>query len=323
MKKTFSLIFGILLSVAMLFVTVGCNGESQQPETPTVSEPTAATVPSAPQKANALQTAEAGASNLPDFKNIHTFGSSEYESYFIWNDCDMTDVLLFTIAYNDDFSDCYPTSVLSHWEIVNAGDALKLNIDIPEVVPNAALSYTAEGKQYTYILSYNGRDGGIWLGEHSVFTEADISVPAITTTSATTATAAASTKTTSPAESGEVLFSIYLMDDSAEHLLCREMTIESRSAWHAWKALKKLNPCIPVKAGLNSFTVKDGTGTLDLTDDIYAAQVGSGPESLMLQAIANTYIENYSLDRLMITVDGETYESGHYLIDEYFTYQEF
>ena len=44
--------------------------------------------------------------------------------------------------------------------------------------------------------------------------------------------------------------------------------------------------------------------------------VGSGVESLLLQAIANTYIENTDASKVMIRVEGELYESGHIYLDE-------
>ncbi len=49
-------------------------------------------------------------------------------------------------------------------------------------------------------------------------------------------------------------------------------------------------------------------GTLDLSK---VPESGTAGETVMLNAIANTFIENYELDKLKLLVNGENYESGH------------
>lgn len=44
--------------------------------------------------------------------------------------------------------------------------------------------------------------------------------------------------------------------------------------------------------------------------------LGSGPETMMLQAIADTLGDYYNVDKVYITVDGKSYESGHVIVDE-------
>ena len=51
----------------------------------------------------------------------------------------------------------------------------------------------------------------------------------------------------------------------------------------------------------------------DLLKDI---NLGSGPESMTLQAIANTLGDYYNVDKIHITVAGKNYDSGHIIIDE-------
>ena len=114
---------------------------------------------------------------------------------------------------------------------------------------------------------------------------------------------------------------IYALNDNVDGLVCQEKTIESSSAWHIWAALKRANPSIPIDAGLNSYTVAQGVGFLDLKEGIYGMNVGSGVESLLFQAIANTYIENTDASKVMIRVEGETYESGHLYLDEPIDYR--
>ncbi|MBE6753114.1 MAG: hypothetical protein E7559_01970 [Ruminococcaceae bacterium] len=299
MKKTIILLLTLLLIAALS----GCvKQENTSPETPT------ATNAPAVQVIGELHTAEAAKIGDRTFTRIHTFGEDEYESYYVWHDNDMDAVKLYSVEYSIDDDCAYNCGVIYELERLPAGEGLLLNIMVPEGFPNTMLSYDIGGQHYDWLLGYNGRDGGISFIEQSGGLPYAPTQPTETTT------------TTQATEPQGVMFSIYLMDDNAEHLLCREMTIESDSAWHAWAALKQLNPCIPAKAYLNSFTLNGADGTLDLNDGIYAAQLGSGPEALMLQAIANTFIENYNLERLYITVDGSTYESGHAILDEPFTY---
>lgn len=52
----------------------------------------------------------------------------------------------------------------------------------------------------------------------------------------------------------------------------------------------------------------DRIGTLDLSQ---VPESGTTEETIMLNSIANTFIENYELDKLKLLVNGENYESGH------------
>lgn len=57
--------------------------------------------------------------------------------------------------------------------------------------------------------------------------------------------------------------------------------------------------------------VADGgerTGTLDLSK---IPDAGADGETAMLTSIANTFIDNYELDKLKLLINGENYESGH------------
>lgn len=66
------------------------------------------------------------------------------------------------------------------------------------------------------------------------------------------------------------------------------------------------------KAGPGSGAdVADGgerIGTLDLSK---IPDAGADGETAMLNSIANTFIDNYELDKLKLLINGENYESGH------------
>lgn len=60
-------------------------------------------------------------------------------------------------------------------------------------------------------------------------------------------------------------------------------------------------------------------GTLDLSG---IPESGTSGEIAMLNAIGNTFIENYELDKLKLLINGENYESGH-IVHEDGDYLEF
>lgn len=50
-------------------------------------------------------------------------------------------------------------------------------------------------------------------------------------------------------------------------------------------------------------------------DFVNGMKLGSGPETMMLQAIANTLGDYYNVDKVQLTVEGKNYESGHIILD--------
>lgn len=63
----------------------------------------------------------------------------------------------------------------------------------------------------------------------------------------------------------------------------------------------------------NDFVVKDDIGYLDMTKVI--DYLGSGFESATLEAIKNTFIDNYNLKDFRLTVNNEPYASGHIILE--------
>jgi len=56
---------------------------------------------------------------------------------------------------------------------------------------------------------------------------------------------------------------------------------------------------------------------IDLSDNFVAElNAGSGLESLIIQSIVNTVGFNFGVDKVVITLDGKHYESGHFLLEE-------
>jgi hypothetical protein len=63
---------------------------------------------------------------------------------------------------------------------------------------------------------------------------------------------------------------------------------------------------------------KDGMVYVDLSKDfITEMNLGSGYEMLVLQALTNTLGDYYGASKVILTIAGETYESGHILLEKF------
>jgi len=63
---------------------------------------------------------------------------------------------------------------------------------------------------------------------------------------------------------------------------------------------------------------QDGMVYVDLSRDFMnEMNAGAGYESLILQSLANTFGDYYGTSKVMLTIDGDTYESGHILLREF------
>lgn len=60
-----------------------------------------------------------------------------------------------------------------------------------------------------------------------------------------------------------------------------------------------------------SIDASEGTERIGILDLSKVPELGTAEETAMLNAIANTFIENYELDKLKLLINGENYESSH------------
>lgn len=244
------------------------------------------------QAAPVLQTAIADENNVKNFEVVHHVGSYGYEQNLIWCERKIENVEVLPIeAVDVDTWYVNGTAVFTADELL-PGNAILLDLLVPEGYPSHGISYYADGVQYVYSIGYNGRDGGISFVEIELTDK-----PKVESFSAT-------------------VYSIE-ENDGILKLNAKKTEVESSSAWHVWAQVKEQNSSyIPKTAYLNSFTVDGAQGRLDLDEGIYSANLGSEYGVKMIEAIANTYIVSYSLDSLYITVNGEVYSDGHVILDE-------
>lgn len=121
-----------------------------------------------------------------------------------------------------------------------------------------------------------------------------------------------------------ILATIYTSDYSSESITNKEINLNELNANSLFDELKNQN-VISKNTVLNSYdSYKKNNkliGIIDFSKEFYDFNLGSSGESLMLNSIAKTYIENFKLDKFKILIDGNEYESGHILFekDDFFT----
>lgn len=302
MKRVLCSFFALLLSVLMIFGMAACGEkEENKPE-----EQPAVSVPAADGTLHAEITDD---KHFAQFDIFHTYGNDEYEDYMLWCEAEMTD--FYIVGLFPDAENWITDGVkLFEKDKITPKEAVNYIRMVPEGFPAEAVVYTAGGKTYMYAISYNGRDGGIALIEiDQLFVDTEPSQEETTTTTTTTTTQ--KTTTTTKATSAEVMVEIYWVSDDLS-IFVREMTIESDSKWHVWKALKSLNSQIPTKCSLISGEMvlgRNGVMELDFSEE-FMDVANSMTGRPVLEAIANTYIMTYDLQAVRFMVEGKYIETA-------------
>ncbi|SCH02813.1 MULTISPECIES: GerMN domain-containing protein [unclassified Romboutsia] len=126
-------------------------------------------------------------------------------------------------------------------------------------------------------------------------------------------------------DSSEVFANIYVSDIDSDSIVNKKVKVNEISSESILEELKN-EDVVTSNTSVKSFSTFEDqednlVGVLNLSKEFYNFNLGSGFESMMLNSVAKTYIENFNLDKFKILVDDEEYESGHILMDkdEYFT----
>ena len=315
-------ITSLILCIIMLLSIVGCTTTAESKPEEDLS------LPQQPVVSGELHADIATDELMSKFGLIYSFGSDEYENYIFWCEAEMTDFYIVELYPN---IEKWTTNGIHLFdaEKIAPNEAINFRRTVLEGFPTDAVVYTALGTVYMYAIGYNGRDGGITLveidrlfvdGNQATDNTSDSAdTEAVTTTSTTT-----TTKTTTTTTSSEFMAEIFWVSNTGE-VFPREMTIESNSKWHVWKALKQLNEAIPTSCSfLGSETIKgrNGVVVLDFSDDLLLLEDFEHGH-LVLQAIANTYIEAYGWNAIRFKVEGEYLDNTICGYSEEFGYTDF
>ena len=319
-------ITSLILCIIMLLSIVGCTTTAESKPEEDLS------LPQQPVVSGELHADIATDELMSKFGLIYSFGSDEYENYIFWCEAEMTD--FYIVEIYPDVERWTTNGVhLFDAEKIAPNEAINFRRTVPEGFPTDAVVYTALGTTYMYAIGYNGRDGGITLVEiDRLFVDGnqapdnvyDSAAPETTTTTTKTTTTKATTTTTTATASSEFMAEIFWVSNTGE-VFPREMTIESNSKWHVWKALKQLNEAIPTSCSfLGSETIKgrNGVVVLDFSDDLLLLEDFEHGH-LVLQAIANTYIEAYGWNAIRFKVEGEYLDNTICGYSEEFGYTDF
>ena len=100
------------------------------------------------------------------FSTIYTYGNAGFEESILWCECDITDVKLLPIEMDVETSDVYENgNAIFSLDSLKAGQAIKIDIYVPEIIPDTVVSYKVNGTEYIYAITCNLKDGGLSLME--------------------------------------------------------------------------------------------------------------------------------------------------------------
>lgn len=116
---------------------------------------------------------------------------------------------------------------------------------------------------------------------------------------------------------------LYLPDEQGEAVVPTEteLTIKESDEAAALVAALAENGVFPAEVAVNSLQQQDNALTLDLNGAFSEAlsSSGSAGETMVMASVVDTFLAYYGAKSLLITVDGNTLETGHALYDEPFT----
>jgi len=115
---------------------------------------------------------------------------------------------------------------------------------------------------------------------------------------------------------------IYYANSNADGFETEEVELDALTPENLWQELVTRN-VVSAEVKISSLTtpVEDDSKKiiLDLSHNFqsYFYELGTADEYYLLGSISNTFLSAYECESILITVDGETLESGHDVYSEY------
>lgn len=135
-------------------------------------------------------------------------------------------------------------------------------------------------------------------------------------------TTEAKSQETSLVNGFEVTF--YLPNEAADSFIEEQGTIPELTAESLQSALnEKLNlGDVRVNSFMTTVDDEDLKIDLDLSEEFSLREMGTSQEYMVLGSLVNTYLMAFHADEILITINGETLQSGHSEYTEYLNYFE-
>ena len=137
--------------------------------------------------------------------------------------------------------------------------------------------------------------------------------PSITPEISTTTVEAPSFPATEETENAIIQMTVYYPDENAVGFLTKIVEGEQLTFLETMIEAGVLNEAVEI----NTITREDTHLTIDFNGAFrdLICTMGTSGERMIIGSVVNTLIVNYNVETVSITVDGETWESGHVIYD--------
>ena len=118
-------------------------------------------------------------------------------------------------------------------------------------------------------------------------------------------------------KSGTYDVTLYQGNEQADGFVTSQVTLKYKTAYSIFKELKARD-VISSDVKVNSLEYKGEELVLDLSEEFVTDILSSGAagEYIKVGSVVNTFLDAFDVDTLTITVEGDSWESGHIVYDE-------
>ena len=120
-----------------------------------------------------------------------------------------------------------------------------------------------------------------------------------------------------------VSFHAYRGNENADGLLSREVLVPEITPDIVLRALME-DGVVPADVSVLTLTRKEEQLLIDFNNAffLHLCSMGTAGETMIMNSVVNTFLSAYNATSVIITVEGQTLETGHVIYDFPLTYQE-
>ena len=118
-------------------------------------------------------------------------------------------------------------------------------------------------------------------------------------------------------------FHAYRGNENADGLLSREVLVPEITLDIVLRALME-DGVVPADVSVRTLTRKEEQLLIDFNNAffLHLCSMGTAGETMIVNSVVNTFLSAYNATSVIITVEGQTLETGHVIYDFPLTYQE-